>query len=280
MYSLEHYENIISAFEGLLSALNSLCLHIHDDIRSFPVSIADNEGLFISDRDRVIYALKQFEPNVDLSPQETEPFPGAVGCTQKTFQLIDTVNAKKDALKLSAQAYKKKFKANPTKPVRDILLKNGFGSLRLKQVYRHIHYVNDHPERIAWTKVKAYMNIVITVQEAQEALLKAGQGEHIDIQLAKLSMLRQNTKLVKRREIKPCCAVNLTSHDTNGKAHHQKITTALPVFYLFDADKEAPTVCFSEKATRGAGSTRSDKKSEDQPFLKSINVYRYKDDIG
>lgn len=279
MYSLEHYEHIIDAFEGLLSKLDKLCLHIQDDLKNYPAVISNDQEGFMLNHNRVIYALKHFEPNLDLSPQSTESFPGAVGCVKKTILLIDAVNKAKDALKRSAETYRTVFKANPTRPIREILMKNGFGPLNLKQVYRHIHYVDYHPIRIAWTKVKAYTNVIISPEQAREALFKVGQGKHINIQLNKLSQLSPDTKLVRRRSIKPCSAVNVSSIDEAGEKRYQKITTSLPIFYLLDKKQALPDICFSVKASRGEGSVRSDKKVENEPFLKSISVYRYQDDI-
>lgn len=280
MYVVEYFEQIIAAFEVLQESLNKLCLHVHDELRNYSSLMANGEGGFEESRDKLIYALKQFEPNLKLPPQATETFPGAIACTENTIHLVKSVNSAKDKLRKVCEAYKTLFKRNPTKPIRDVLLKNGFGLVSLKQVYRHIHYVPYHPIRIAWTRVKAYMNVIISVQEAREALLNLGQGEHIDIQLKKLSLLSPDIKLVKQRKIKPCSAVNITAIDEIGRKQNQKITTGIPIFYLFDNSKENPFVCFSAKATRGNSSTRSDKKIEADPFLKSINVYRYQEDVG
>ena len=53
--------------------------------------------------------------------------------------------------------------------------------------------------------------------------MRAGQGEHINIQLAKLDLLNSENKLVKRRNMKPYWVVNITGYDINGTLH-QKIS--------------------------------------------------------
>lgn len=272
-YSVEYYQAIVQAYDNLMDHLNALCRHIYDELVDYPVWIMQ-DGKLVNDRDRVIYALKHFSPTPGLAPQETWACPGAVGCNNKTIELINAVNQAKDDLKAQAKAYHDAFKPNPTKPIREILSLNGYGYTKLKQVYRHIRYIDYHPDRIAWTKGKAYSHVVITPDQARKMLMEAGQGEHIDIQLAKLGMLEPHEKLVKRRAMKPYWVVNITQRDQD-KTNHQKISTSLPLFYLHNHQDETPTVCLSDKS-KDNRQARADKQIADESFLPSISVFRYK----
>lgn len=271
-YVFEHYEAIVGAFEHLRSCLNALCRHIHDDLKHYPVWV-EKGGVFHSDRDRLIYALKHFAPTPGIAPQSTWVCPGAVGCNHTTITLIQAVNQAKDDFKAVAERYRCDKKANPTKAVREVLAKKGYGWTKLKQICRHIHYVDYSPNRVAWTKGKAYSQVVITPEQARKELLKVGRGEHIDIQLAKLDMLSPHEKLVKCRAMKPYWVVNVARR-LDGQLHNQKLATSLPLFFLYDKMAHAPIVCFSHRADNRR--VRSDKLIEDEPFLKSIKVYRYK----
>ena len=79
MYLIEHHDQIVAAFELVLSTLNKLCRHIHNDLTKLPAVVDNGEGAFVDDRDRIAFSLKHFEPVNTLSPQETWACPGAVG---------------------------------------------------------------------------------------------------------------------------------------------------------------------------------------------------------
>lgn len=277
MYITQYYDAIIQAYEALIDCLNQLCRHLYDELTHYPVWVMKEEA-FVADRDFLIYALKKFDADTELSPQATWACPGAVACTQSTIELVDQVNQAKDHLKQQSQAYKKLFTNHqPSQTPRDILEANGYGHLKMKQVYRHIRYIPYQPDRIAWCQGKAYSNVRITQKQARQALIEVGKGDNIDVQLAKLSMLEPHDKLVKQRQIKPCWVANITNHQAPKDQKYAKIPTSLPLFYVFDNDRDyPPEVCLSQKSHRDKTSTRSDKRIEDEPFLPSISVYRYK----
>lgn len=275
--SVDYFKPVIDAFESVLHALNKLCLHIHDDLLDYPVWVDNGHQQFFQDRDKVIYALKHLSPVMDLTPQETFACPGVVGATEQTFSLIDIVNKEKNAFKEMVKNYLEIFKANPTKPVRQVLATAGYGGIKLKQVYRNIQYINFHPRRVGWTKGKLNSSVVISKSQAIEMLHKAGSGEHIEIQLVKISLVGEKDKLVMYRQIKPCWIANAsTFKNASGHSQTYRIRTSLPLFYLHSNDVAIPEVCFSKKTNRNESQKRSDKRIEEIPFLKSINAYRYK----
>jgi len=236
VYLAEQYEQIVAAFELVLSTLNRLCMHIQNDLAGYPALLADKQGVFVDDKNMIASALKNFEPVMSLTPQETQGYPGAVGCTPTTFKLINAVNQAKDTFKVIAQLHDNICKANPTKPIRKALASAGYGGIKLKQVYRHIAYISYHPRRIAWSKARNGTNVIITKAQAEERLLKAGQGEHIDVQIARLNLLDAAEKLVIHREIKPYWMVNVsTFRNEQGASTNTKMRTSLPLFYLYDA---------------------------------------------
>lgn len=278
MYTVDHVADIVSSFEIFIRALDTLCLHVHDDLKKLPVWIDNGKGQFVNDRNKLIYVLKHISPKAELSPQETYSCPGVVGATPQTFKLINKVNLAKDDFKAVVLKYNDIFKANPTKPARQILSAAGYGSVKLVQVYRHIPFIDFHPRRIAWSISKDTCNRRVSITQAKEMLLRAGQGEHIEIQLAKLSLLKPKDKLVIYRPIGKYWGINIATfrdkhnHSTNYRIRKE----SLPLFYLHNDKLPMPEVCFSKKADRNNTGIRIDKKIEDVPFLKSIKAYRYK----
>ncbi len=275
-YLIDHYEKIVASFEGVLEAMKSLCLHIHDELVGYPLWVDNGVGGFSSERGKVIFALQHLSPILALSPQETFSCPGVVASNLATFVLIDEVNKKKDEFKLMVKQYLGESKADPTRPVRQVLAKAGYGGIKIKQVYRHIHYIHFHPRRFSWTKALTSSNLVIDKITAEKMLQKLGQKEHIQIQLSKLQLLGKEDKLVIYHAIKPCWLANIaTFKKHNKRSKSTKIRTSLPIFYLHDFNLSTPEVCFSSKQERKV-KHRLNKAIEEVPFLKSINAYRYK----
>lgn len=276
MERVEFCEKIIASFEVLLQCQQALSKHIAAELKNFPVWVLDEStNEFSHDHEALIAALNMFEPDFLLSPQETKHFPGAVGCTLTTIDLIDKVNLAKDQFSLDVKAFQQTQTNQSTQYVRDLLKTNGYGTLSLKHVYRHIYYIKHLPERISWSKTKAFSNVVITIEQARTMLEEIGIGSHIDIQLAKLTTLNPGTKLVKQRKIKPCWAANITTYQgPRKKRQHQKITASLPIFYLGNEAGDEPEICLAKPRASCKGKIRADKGIENEPFLPSISVYR------
>jgi hypothetical protein len=272
-------EGIITAFENVEKQLNTLCLHIHDALRSYPVWADRGDRMLVSERDMVIYALKHLKPTAGLSPQETFACMGAVGCTLTTLALIDKVNAAKDNFRQTVDDYLKQFSSakRDTAIIREILARHVYSGIKLKQVYRHIKYLDHHPRRISFTQVEHSANKTITRQMAEKLLQEAGEGRHIEVQLEKVSLLGQHDKLIIRRDIHNCWLVNVaTFKNQEGRSSFTKIWTSLPLFYLHDERLPYPQVGFSKTYNKHKEGPRIDKRLEDKPFLSSISAYRYK----
>lgn len=280
MYSIDDYQTIVQQFETVLKTLDKLGVHIQSKLIHYPVWVDSGKSGFISNREKLVQALMNFKLPSGVTPQETYTCPGAVGATKQTLELVVKVNQAKDAFKSAVQDFLAKQPANPypTRKVRRILALSGYPAVMLKQVYRHLAFIDYHPRRIGWTRAKSGSHVVISQQKARELLLKAEKGRHIDIQLAKLSQLKQREKLVIFHEIKQSWIANVASFkNREGRSAMQKIRCALPVFYLHNGKSPLPEICFSSKINRNTKTHRLDKKIQDKPFLNSINAYLYID---
>lgn len=267
-------DTLIHTYEQVIATLDRLCVHIQQTLTGLPIWVAEGQA-FHANQKQVLYALKHFGPTPDLTPQETYACPGAVACTSETLVLIQAVNQSKEAFKAAIAAIKNNAAQDLSKTIRALFAKAGYTAIKLKQVYRHIPSINYHPRRIAWSKGKHGLHKTINLKEAERLLLRAGQGEHIDVQLAKLATLDEQTRLVIHRNIKPCWVVNIATFKQGKQSQFEDIKTSLPLFYLHDSELELPTVVFSEPNTRIAA-VRSDKVLEENPFLPSIHAFRYK----
>ena len=259
----------VTAVNAINDALNILCLHLHDDLTDYPVWVSNGEGGFTSSKDQLIYALKKFTPTPGLLPQETFSCPGAVGGNARTLELVKCVNAAKDHLKTVIADCQEFLGASAMKHIHANF---GIGTVKLKEVYRHLKCINGHPRRIAWSKCIHNSHKVISSQESAALLTKMGTGTNIDIQMAKLSMLGEST-LVQYRRQKTQWVANFFMKNEQGASLRGLIRTGLPIFYLHDNELTPPVVCFSNKRPRVAKNIKH-KKLEAEPFLPAINAYR------
>lgn len=279
MRQLPTEDAIITAFEAVEKCLNALCLHIHDALQDYPLHVDKGNKELVSEPDLVIYALKHLKPTPGLSPQQTFACMGAVGCTVDTLTLIDTVNAAKDSFRRIIDTYLKQLSPTQrdTAIIRDILARHGHPSIKLKQVYRHIKYLNYHPRKISFTQVAHSTHKPVTRPMAEKLLHEVGEGKHIEVQLAKISLLSPHDKLIIRRDIHDCWLINVATYKNNeGRSTFSKIWTSLPLFYVLDEQLPLPQIGFSKIYDKHKKGPRADKMLEDKPFLTSISAYRYK----
>ena len=265
----------VSSFKALLQTLETCNKHIQTQLSELPLWVDNGAEVFVRNRDKVISALANFSPTPGLSPQETFKCPGVVAGTAQTLALIDKVNQAKTMFKELVRVCQQSTQQDMTKFVRDSLARAGYPAVKLKQVFRHIIYIDYHPRRIAWTKGKHTTSKQLSKQASEKLLDKAGQGLHIEIQKVKLSGLPHQTKLIKHRAIKAGWVVNIGAFKENNCSAYEDLRTALPLFYLHDQQLPNPVVCFAKPRVQNR-KTRIDKQIETVAFLPSISVYRYK----
>jgi hypothetical protein len=263
---------LIHAFKAIRHALDLLCLHIHDDLKSFPLWLANSEEVFTQDRDKAIFVLTKFTPTPGLNPQETYSCPGVIGGNAQTLEYILHVNQAKDSLLHVVSECHSALKGDVLKFIRETLAQAGFGTVKLKEAYRHIKYINGHPHRIAWSRGLHSSHKSLSKKASETLLNKMGAGEHIDIQLAKLAMLGDAT-LIQYRRSKSLWVANFTLKTTRAITQRGLLRTGLPIFYLHNAELAPPVVCFSDKRPR-VSQNLARKKLETEAFLPSISAYR------
>lgn len=265
--------DIISAFKRVDVLTHKFCAHVLVDLQLLPAWCDDKKGGFEHDRNTIVFAFKNFGFDITLKPQETYQLPGVVAGTVETLECIEQINTAKDDFKKLVGVLRQATNQDVSRIVRSALYYAGFPGISLKQVMRHIPSINYHPRRFSWTKGKCHSGVTLNQQDAAKELLKIGAGQHIDIQIKKLSKLKPGEKLVKCRESKPYWMVNIAGFEEKNK---RSMWTSLPIVYLHDAEKPLPMVCFSKKINRVAP-VRSDKKIESIPYLSSIHAFRYRD---
>lgn len=270
---LENHQ-LIHHYLVILDSIKQLAQHIHQELATYPAWVND-DGILISDKGKVIATFSHFLPS-GATPQQTYACPGALAGNSCTLKLVQQINCAKDQFKQTVNDLLKEQEYKDTSIVRSLLAHAGHPGIKLKQVYRHIRYIDFHPRRISFTRTKHNSHRVISKPEALERLKKAGQGLHIDVQKDQLNNLL-DTELVIHRDVQPIWAINVATFKNElGLSQSIKITTSLPLIYRHVENQPIPIVTFSKPYTRHQLEPRCDKQIENDPFLPSISAYRYK----
>ncbi|WP_254277459.1 DNA replication terminus site-binding protein [Halomonas sp. 3H] len=162
----------------------------------------------------------------------------------------------------------------------DHLRGQGLARLHLKQCWRHIP-VAEAPVarvRLAWyTSGRSIKRL--TVREAEQKLLKLdSDAAHVRIQLRRLAGIPDGEPLAQVQRQAPLMRANLFYREPleDGRTR-RAMNVALPLFVpapdgrLPDHNLPPPTPPDARTRAR-----RRDEKLEDEPFLPSLRVYRYR----
>ena len=275
MFRVKIYDNIVSTFESLMSDINALANHI-ETTDPF-MRISDGLSEFQNSKSLAIEAIQNVYRDFTLSPQETNNYIGGVSSDKYMLEIVSNINQKKLQLKNLTQTFKENFSKHNTKPIRD-LLSTYNSHINLKHLFRCFRIIDIAPMSISWSKCISYSNVKISKQQALDMLDKLGTSLHIQIQIEKLHQLRDDIVLIKRREIKPSWVANVMYFDDSNKRKHIKITSSMPIFYR-GSNQINTKILFAKKSVRAPSIKRSDMKIENTPYLKSINVYKYRENI-
>ncbi len=146
--------------------------------------------------------------------------------------------------------------------------------LHIKQLTRLIPVLSDVPQKLAYHWYGSGRSIKrITKKQAWIRLQAMDQGRpHIEIQLQALSTLPDAEPLAIVQELAPIMRLNVTYE--NGRRQAQNI--AMPLFIPEGAVMPVIVPPQGEKPTARTRRRRSDNVLEDQAFLPSLRVYRYR----
>lgn len=160
------------------------------------------------------------------------------------------------------------------------LRRSGLARLHLKQTWRHIPTIEQPAVsiRMAWfTSGKSIRRL--TVQEAEKKLLMMDtEAPHIRIQLQKLAGIPSSEPLAVVQDLTPQMRANVFYAEPlpDGRLR-RALNKNLPLFLpcengLLPSHNQPP----SQPTKQRVRSVRSDLKLEDDPFLPSLRVYRYR----
>ncbi|WP_346797945.1 DNA replication terminus site-binding protein [Halomonas sp. Bachu 37] len=274
-----------SAFDTLLEQLEQVALIFEQG--NYPAWIFEHEedaGKWLR---RALFDMWHEEGQ---DGRETRNYIGLIGADERLMDAVLQANSAKEEIsrlinriKTSSPQGVSEAKARLPKrhpDVNEALRGGGLARLHLKQCWRHLPVA---PAAVARVRLAWYASgrsiKRLTVAEAEQKLLQLDtDAAHVRIQLRKLADIPSQETLAQVQRQAPLMRANLFYVEPLADGHiRQAMNVALPLFVPIHRgrlpDYNTPPAHPPLQRTRAR---RRDEKLEDEPFLPSVRVYRYR----
>jgi hypothetical protein len=281
---------LLERFDCLLKSLETLCTRVNADHR-LPVWVSRTErelaqGVAMRSKAVALYRALWYEDGQD--GRGTLTCPGIVAASQATLGAATECNAAKDAFKTAVLALKELPRADARDLMADFHRRNqevavvmkrmGVARLNLKQAYRHIPFLTTRPRKIGFTWSKQGRTIQrTTVAEAKRLLERRRPTPQIELELARLGQVPETEILARVRSVCPHLRANVVFDASPAGVERRLLQTPLPLLNPLEAGEPLPEfVPIGPQPPETLRLQRSDVRIEDNVFLPSIGVYRYR----
>ncbi len=267
---------VLDAFVLLTSAISNLCGAIMNEpaLMAWTYNLNENRSspTPFAGREQTCLILSQLHYHDNQAPREIMLCPGFIGASPSTIKLAIEVNECKERFKKAVLA----LKADKPYLQNQHFKQTGLSRLHLKQCYRKIPILNQAPQKISWTWAHTRSIKKISINKAQELLLKRGNDAGIEIQLAKLNALSPQEPLAIVQELAPHLRANLVFVENNNISR-KMIKGPIPLFFPCDENTMLPEFTPpSEKCEKDKNRLkRSDEKLDMTAYLPAIRAHRY-----
>lgn len=281
---------LLASFEKLLSRLDALCMMVRQD-SALPVWVSRTEAELAENLDMrfkaiQLYRALWYEDSQD--GRETWTCPGIVGASPATLAAAYACNFAKDEFKAAVLALKVLGRAEIGGAMEDLhqrwqtvvraMRRMGAARLNLKQAYRHIPLLERRPLKIGFTWSKQGRVIQrISVAAARHLLEQRVETPQIRLELQRLAEIASEEPLARVRRVCPHLRANIVFTDEHADVSRRLMQTPLPVLVPLLPEERLPEfVAVLQDPPVSVRLRRADVQIEDEPFLASIRVYRYR----
>ena len=222
--------------------------------------------------------------------RETRNYIAIVAADENLLTAIGEVNQAKKRLAELLQTIKQDFpqalsdakhrlpKRHPN--VDDVLRRTGLARLHLKQSWRQLPIAEAPVSRVRFAWYSSGRSIKrLTVQDAEKKLLQLDtDAPHVQIQLRKLASIPSSEVLAQVQTQAPLMRANLFFTEPLEDGHTRKaLNAAMPIF-VPTTRQQLPHINLpaSEPPTTRTRARRRDEKLEQDVFLPSLRIYRYR----
>lgn len=282
---------LLGSFEQLLARLDELCAMIRQDA-DLPawVSSAESEPSGSLDmRAKAVRIYRALWYEDDQDGRETLTCPGIVGVSRDTLAAAHACNAIKDDFKAAVLALKMVDRVEADAMMADLhrrqesvttaMRRMGAARLNLKQAYRHVPLLEQRPLKIGFTWSRQGRVIQRTsVVAARRLLEQRVETPQIRLELQRLAEVPNDETLARVRSVCPHLRANIVFTATDGSGVRRRLMqTPLPILVPLSQGELLPDfVPVMPEPPVNPRLRRADVRIEDEPFLPSIRVHRYR----
>jgi len=283
--------NLLESYERLIESLLQLTAAVRND-RWFPVwvPLTDHElqaGVEMRIKAAHLYSTLWYEDGQD--GRDTINCPGIVGVGVDTIQVIQLANAAKEAFKSAVLALKSVTRTEANSVMDELNRRNeeiattmrriGAARLNLKQAYRRIPLLEERPLKVGFTWSKQGRTIQrTTVAEVRSILERRMITPQLQAEMERLRSIPSSEVLARVRTVCPHLRANIVFISDNNKLKRRLIQAPIPIaVYLRPGEQLPDFVPVDLEPTGGRRLQRSDMRLEDEAFLPSVRVFRYRE---
>jgi hypothetical protein len=282
---------LIENFKELLARLDAFCALVRRDT-AMPVWVSRSEAELLENLDMRAKAIQLYRAlwyEDDQDGRETLTCAGIVGAGSETLQAAHQCNAAKDAFKAAVLALKTLERSEATAALADLhrrqesvaaaMRRMGAARLNLKQAYRHIPLLDQRPLKIGFTWSRQGRVIQRTSVAAARRLLEQRiETPQTLLELQRLADIPEEEMLARVRSVCPHLRANIVFADSEGLGVRRRLMqTPLPVLVPLQPGERLPDfVPIAPEPLDTPRLRRTDVRIEDEPFLPSVRIHRYR----
>lgn len=287
--------DLLSSFELLVAQLDLFCAAVRQDA-ALSAWTSRTEIELAEDVDMRLKAIQVYRSlwyeDDQQDGRETLTCPGIIGSSSRTIAAARACNVAKDNFKAAILALKAlsrfEVKAAMTdlhrrcEPVAAAMRRMGVARLNLKQAYRHIPLLERCPLKIGFTWSKQGRVIQRTsVAVARRLLEQRVETPQVRLDMQRLAGVDDNELLARVRSVCPHLRANIVFGDSAEDGISRRLMQApLPIVLPLSYGDPLPEfVSVGLDPPVRSRLRRADVRIEDDPFLPSIRVHRYRDRI-
>lgn len=282
---------LLTSFETMLERLDALCTAVRQD-SELPAWVPRTETELRGNLDMRLKAIQLYRSlwyEDSQDGRETLTCPGVIGASLATLVAACACNTAKDEFKAAVLALKVIGRAEAGDVMADLhqrwetvataMRRMGVARLNLKQAYRHIPLLERRPLKIGFTWSKQGRVIQRTsVATARLLLEQRVKTPQIQLELQRLTGISDTEPLARVRRVCPHLRANIVFSELEGaEVSRRLIQTPLPILVPLQYGERLPEfVTVASDPPANLRLRRTDVQIDDEPFLSSIRVYRYR----
>ena len=282
--------NLLSSFEDLLARLDEFCASVRQDI-NLPVWVARTELELTENLDMRLKAIQVYRAlwyEDSQDGRETLTCPGVVGASLNTLAAAHSCNKAKDDFKAAVLNIKALGQVEAKGAMIDlhhrweavavVMRRMGAARLNLKQAYRHIPFLERCPLKIGFTWSKQGRVIQRTsVAAARRLLEQRVETPQIRLEMQRLTQISDGELLARVRSVCPHLRANIVFADEDSAISRRLMQAPLPILVPLQVNGQLPSfIAVASEPPMNPRLRRADVRIEDESFLPSIRLHRYR----